>query len=518
MRKKNVLMIYPEVRDSFWSYKSILPYIKKKSMMPPLGLMTIAALLPDRYEITLVDMNITPFRPSLLDGVDLILASVTSAQQDSFMELMPILQGSNIPTVIGGPFATSLYREEDLDILFDVIGGFDHYVIGEAEEVFPRFLADFEAGHAEQFYVGGHVEMRISPTPRYDLIDSRQYAGMGLQFSRGCPYDCEFCEITYQFGKKVRTKEPVQVIREMQAIYNTGFRGALFIVDDNFIMRKPVVKELLRLIAAWQAERGNPFAITVMASVNLSEDDELLGMMVDAGLSCVFLGIESPNQDSLIEMEKHQNTGVDILAAVEKIQSYGIEVTAGFIVGFDSDPADIFERQIEFIQQSGIVKAMVGLLQLSPNSRLYQRLLAEGRIITDVIPSNNTHVEVLNYVPKIPADQLIEGYHRILRELYNPKKYFDRCILLLKRLRRGKRPTARLSRVNILPYIIPFFRLVSLQLFSRYSLQYLKFMFKTLWLDYRYIPKAFVIAVMGHHFFTTIGDIIERQDEIPSAE
>ncbi len=506
--RTRAILLYPEIKDSFWGYKYALPYIGKKALLPPLGLLTIASLFPDRYDLKLYDLNIAEFDPRCLAHADIIFISVAAAQKDSFEEIMEQCRASGKPVVVGGPYPTSFYEEGNTDLLFSTVTGADHYIVGEAEDVFPVFLDDFEHGRAQRIYCGSKIDLGKSPVPRYELIRADDYAGMGVQFSRGCPYNCEFCEITYLFGKNVRTKSSVQFIAELDAILKTGYRGPVFIVDDNFIMRRTRVKELLAEMAKWQRIHHHPFTFTVQASIDMSQDDELLTMCVDAGLKTVFIGIETPHRESLQEIKKTQNARVNLRDSIRKIQSCGIEVTGGFIVGFDHDPEDIFARQIEFIQDTGIVKAMVGLLQLSPNTALYKRLEQENRILTDVIPTNNTHLKDLNYIPVIPRESLISGYYSILREIYTPKNYFIRCLHLFRSLSQSRAPVRYSAKVNPFKAAVIFFRVLFMQAFSSYGADYLIFLLKILRHDYRYLPKAFVYAGLGHHFFMMTEDIL----------
>lgn len=280
---------------------------------------------------------------------------------------------------------------------------------------------------------------------------------MALQYSRGCPFSCEFCDIVSMFGHIPRTKTPNQFVNEMDALYRAGYRGSLFVVDDNFIGNKKNVKELLPLISKWQMDNGYPFTLFTEASVNLADDVELIDMMVSSGFNMVFLGIETPVKESLLETHKMQNVKSNLLDSIHIIQKKGMEVAGGFIVGFDNDPEDIFERQIGFIQRSGIPSAMVGLLTALPNTRLYKRLETEKRLVDVFTSGNNTHDLSLNFIPKMDMTRLIEGYKKVLEEIYEPKRYFYRCLSLLRILtpHRNSKRRIRLPEFRALICLCP---------------------------------------------------------------
>ncbi len=487
--KKRILMIYPKSPTTYWSFKYALPFIKKRASFPPLGLLTVAGLIPkDKYDIKLVDMNTMRLKEKHILESDIVFVSAMIVQKSSFNEVIELCNKLDKPIVAGGPYPTSSYKE---------IKGVNHFVLNEGEITIPKFLEDYEKGTAQYIYQDDKKpDITRTPIPRFDLIKTKYYSDMMLQYSRGCPFNCEFCDIIEMFGRVPRTKEPLQFIKEIQAVYDTGFRGAIFIVDDNFIGNKVNVKKLLPEIAEWQKAHKYPYTFFTEASINLADDEELMDLMVSAGFDMVFLGIETPNEECLTSINKHQNVKVDMLESITKIQKKGIEVSGGFIIGFDQDPHNIFDLMIDFIQKSKIPMAMVGLLTALPNTQLYRRLSKEGRLLKES-HGNNTHNLDLNFIPKMEIDKLIEGYQKVLKEVYKPKKYFQRCYELLKTLP-PKKVSYRPIRFNEIRALI--LSLVN-QTFSTYSIHYTKFLLKVLIFRPKHFSEAVRMAIMGQHFF-----------------
>jgi len=488
-------MVYPKIPTTYWSFDHALPFIGKKSSLPPLGLMTVAAMLAPKYQVRLIDLNVANLERADIEEADIVFVSAMIVQKKSFEEIIALCGECNRPVVAGGPYPISSYRE---------IEGVDFFVLDEAELTLPRFLADLEAGHPQKLYRdSGKPDITSTPVPRFDLIDVGVYDSMPLQYSRGCPYNCEFCDIIEMFGRVQRTKTSEQFLRELEAVKASGFRGSLFIVDDNFVGNHRKVKELLRSLIAWQKQHDFPFALFTEASVDLAQDDELLDLMVEAGFSMVFVGIETPDEDTLAYTQKRQNLKSPILESVEKIQRRGIEVTGGFILGFDTDAPDIFDRQISFIQQAGIPIAMVGLLTALPNTQLWRRLETEGRLKHSTTTGNNTHTLGMNFVPRMPESTLIDGYKRVLSELYSPKRYFERCITLLRRLPPGAKAVRSTSWMEIRALLLSLLK----QGFSSYSLRYWRYLFSTLLIRPRLFPDAVALAIKGFHLFAITGEI-----------
>jgi tRNA A37 methylthiotransferase MiaB len=497
--KKHILMVYPEIPNTYWGFQYAVGFMNKKAAIIPLGLLTVAALLPRDYQVKLVDMNVTPLEPEDIEKADMVFISAMIVQKQSFKEVVELCNRLAKPVVAGGPYPISLYKE---------IEGVDHFVLDEAELTLPVFLDDLEKGVPKKVYRDERKpDIALTPVPRFDLIDVSQYHSMALQYSRGCPYQCEFCDIIEMFGRVSRTKVPEQFIRELDAVYQTGFRGAIFVVDDNFVGNHKKVKALLRAIVSWQESKSYPFSFNTEASIDLAQDDELLDLMVEAGFNSVFIGVETPDDASLQAIKKTQNLKIDVASGIKKIQRSGMEVTGGFIVGFDTDTEDIFDRQIAFIQEVAMPLAMVGLLMVGPNTQLYRRLRKEGRWVSE--PSgNNTHHLHLNFETLIPQEVIIDGYKRVLSEIYSPPRYFERCINLLKRL------PAKVKHARPLQWehVRALFLSLTRQTASFYGFHYLWYLLRAIVFNIRSFPAAVSMAVMGHHFFLITKEIL-RADE-----
>jgi radical SAM superfamily enzyme YgiQ (UPF0313 family) len=508
---RRVLLVSPRIPTTYWSYKYALPFVKKKALLPPLGLLTVAAMLPESFELRLVDMNVSALRREDVEWADMVFLSAMLVQKQSFEEVVALCRQCATPVVAGGPYPTSS---------FDKIDGVDHFVLDEAEITLPAFLQDLEQGQAGPIYrAEDKPALDLTPLPRFDLVDVSLYESMPLQFSRGCPFDCEFCDIIEMFGRKPRTKAPEQFMREVDLLYDTGFRGSLFIVDDNFVGNKHRVKELLPHLAAWQKAHDYPFFISTEASITLAQDKELLDLMVAAGFSMAFIGIETPDADTLARNHKTQNLREDILSSVTRIQRRGIEVSGGFIVGFDGETEDIFDRQRVFIQKAGIPTAMVGLLIALPNTQLYRRLRREGRILAES-GGNNTHDFDLNFVPQMPKQKLLAGYKWLLNRVYSPREYFQRSLTLIKRFAEGKKKRIaaaggvdpdHIPRSLRMRDILAFLRSLFRQSFSTYGYHYLSYLIRVLAADASLLPQAVTVAVRGHHFVRMTREIMRAE-------
>lgn len=492
-RTRNALLVYPRFPPSYWGFQYALELMGKRSAMPPLGLLTVAAMFPAHYRLRLVDLNVAALSDEDLDWADLVLTSTMVVQRRSLQEVIARCNRRGKPIVVGGPHPTSFADE---------IAGADFYVLDEVEETLARFLADWEAGVAQRIYRPERKPaVEMTPTPRFDLLDLPAYSSMALQFSRGCPFDCEFCDITKLFGRVPRTKSNAQMLTELDALYDLGWRGPVFLVDDNFIGNRREAMRLLPEIAAWQRARAYPFDLFTEASVNLAQHEPLLDAMVAAGFSMVFLGIESPNPEALKRTRKAQNLRRDdsdyLLHAVRTIQRQGIEVSGGFILGLDGDGPEVFDAQLAFIQEAGIPRAMVGLLTALRGTDLYARLEAEGRLVGEA-SGNNVEI-ALDFRPQLEPSVLIAGYRRVLASLYEPglTSYFARCWTLVSNL--GPGVTGRRRHFEMAK-LLALLRSVRLQVLSRQAPAYLGFLLRTLVHRPRHLPLAIRLAIMGLHF------------------
>ncbi len=495
---RNVLMVYPEIPITYWSFKYSLEFIGKKTIFPPLGLLTVAAMLPEDWNLKLIDMNVEELNETDVAEADMVLISAMMVQQESFRKVISQCEKHGTTVVAGGPYATSSHKD---------IEGVDHFILNEAEVTLPAFLDDLEKGEAKYIYEDDtKPDITKAPVPRFDLINPKVYSSMPLQFSRGCPFNCEFCDIIELFGRVPRTKDPEQFVNELDAVCLVDGVQSVFIVDDNLIGNKKRVKDLLRAIIQWQKEHNYPVSLQAEASINLADDDELLDLMEEAAFDMVFVGIETPDEETLKSTQKLQNIRGNMLENVEKIQRRGIEVTAGFIIGFDSDPEDIFDIQIDWIQRSAIIQAMVGLLDALPNTQLYRRLQQEGRLLGDS-SGNNTHDLNLNFIPKMAPSKVIHGYLRVLSEIYDPKNFFERAYQLYTRLPGNKKVYRPFSRSEARALFLSLFR----QTFSRYGHHYLRFLWRALRYDARLFSEAIAMSIKGYHLFK-ITDMLLDED------
>ncbi len=495
----NVLMVYPEFPDTYWSFKHALPIEGKRSAYPPLGLLTIAAMMPKNWPKRMVDLNVRRLTDADLKWADVALVSGMLVHKESVLKILGRCRAWGLKTMVGGPITSSV---EELPQHADSV------TYGEADELMPEIVRDLESGALKPVYKAAELPgLDRTPLPELSLINTRHYSSMAIQFSRGCPFNCEFCDIIEIYGRKPRTKMPAQVLAELDQLLDLRWRGSVFIVDDNFIGNKRKVKELLPSIAEWNLRHNRPFSFFTEASVNLADDRELLQMMKDANFTRVFMGIETPVEESLKEAHKMQNTRKNLVESVHRVQDYGLEVMAGFIVGFDSDPEDIFDRQVRFIQESAIPVAMVGLLLALPNTQLFRRLKSEGRILDEGHGDNmDLH---LNFIPRMNAQRLVQGYRDILSRIYTPEAYYERVLRFLDRYKHpNHRPRVLGDYASVARSII------KQGIFSESRGSYWKFL-ATAALRYRNtFDTAMTLAVMGHHFQILTRMVCEA-DQIP---
>jgi radical SAM superfamily enzyme YgiQ (UPF0313 family) len=483
-----ILLVYPQYPDTFWGFRHALKFIAKKACYPPLGLMTVAAMLPEPWEKKLVDMNIRPLSDRDLRWADYVFVSAMTIQTESVKKVLARCKQLGVKTVAGGPLFTT--NPADFD---DV----DHLVLNEAEITLPLFLEDLQNGRAEHIYATDEwADVKHTVIPLWELIDLNKYAAMNIQYSRGCPFDCEFCDITALFGRKTRTKTSEQILAELDSLYARGWRGGIFFVDDNFIGdKKKLKRDLLPAMIDWMENRKHPFTFITEASIDLADDPRLMELMVQAGFEDVFIGIESPNEECLHESGKVQNRNRDMLDCVKRIQKSGLQVQGGFIVGFDNDSVSIFDKQIRFIQESGIVTAMVGMLTAMRGTKLYRRMVSEGRLLEDT-SGNNTAISI-NFKPKMNMDSLVNGYRTVINTIYSPNHYYTRVKTFLK----NYRPLQK-GRFKLKPGY--FGALIKSMLFlgviGKERFHYWKLFFWSLIRRPRLFPLAITLAIYGFHF------------------
>jgi radical SAM superfamily enzyme YgiQ (UPF0313 family) len=482
----NVLLIYPEFPDTFWSFRHALKFIGKKAVSPPLGLLTVAAMLPADWSKRLVDANVTVLTEEDLGWADYAFIGGMIVQRKSARQIITRCKEAGVTVVAGGPLFTIEYER------FEEV---DHFVLNEAELTLPPFLEDLKRGRAKKIYTSTKfADIQQTPVPMWGLVDMDRYSTMEIQFSRGCPYDCEFCNVTVLLGHRPRTKTAQQIITELDTLYDLGWRASVFFVDDNLIGNKRCLKtELLPMLIEWQKDKVG-FSLSTEVSINLADDKQLMQMMVEAGFRTVFIGIETPDEESLAECNKKQNMNRDLIDSVKNLHRAGLKVQGGFIVGFDNDTPSIFQRQIDFIQRSGIVTAMVGLLQAPPGTRLYQRLKQEGRLL-DRISGDNVD-GTTNIIPRMDLDTLHKGYESIMQYIYSPEHYYQRVKTFL---REYQPPKGKASRD--LEYVWAFFRSTyRLGILDKARLNYWKLLFWTLSHRPRHLPHAITLAIYGFHF------------------
>ncbi len=481
-----ILLVYPPTPDTFWSFKHVLRLVSKRSAFPPLGLLTVAAMLPPEWEVRLVDMNVERLREKDLAWADYVFLSAMLVHREAIGGIAARCRKLGKPVVAGGPLFTTSH---------EAFPEIPHFVIGEAEDIMPELVRDLERGPVRARYeASGRPDLSRVPVPRWDLLDFRHYATMAVQFSRGCPFNCEFCDIIVMNGRVPRTKTPAQMIAELEALRQRGWKDMVFVVDDNFIGNRNHTKALLRELIDWRERtRARPGFLTE-ASVNLADDPELMDLMVKAGFKKVFVGIETPLAESLEECHKLQNARRDLVDAVNTLQRSGLQVMGGFIVGFDNDSHDIFKRQFEFIQRSGVVTAMVGLLTALPQTRLYQRLLQEGRLLTGST-GNNTDA-TLNFLPRLSRDFLINGYRDLMKRLYEPRVYYDRIRTFLRH-HQPTGPRLRVSWADVQAFLKSFY---VLGVRHRGRRAYWRFCAGTLLKRPHQFAQAMELAIIGHHF------------------
>lgn len=490
----NILLVYPQYPDTYWSFRHALRFISKKAAVPPLGLITVSAMLPATWQKKLVDMNVTPLLTKDIVWADYVFISAMYVQKESVSKVIEECIRLKVKIIAGGP----LFTQES-----DNYPQIDHFILNEAEITMPPFLDDLASGRPLQkkYRTDEFADIKLSPVPDYHLLLRKDYASMNIQISRGCPFSCDFCEITTLLGHEVRMKATNQILKELDTLYNLNWRGPVSIVDDNFIGNKKEVKNiLLPAMKKWMQIHKFPFAFGVQSSINIADDEELMSMMVETGFNHTFVGIESPEKESLQDCNKLQNKNRDLLQCVKKIQQAGMQVSGGFIVGFDSDSPNIFQRQIDFIQQSGIVSAMVGLLNAPKNTKLYKRLDSENRLTTESTGSNTDFT--MNFIPKMDPIELLKGYKTIIRDIYEVKPYYKRIRQFLLNY---NRPPSKLKRIEF-SYVSAFIKsIVIIGIVTKGRGEFWKFLIWTLAKRPGSFLEAMIFTVYGYHYRVVYG-------------
>ena len=504
MLRAKVQIVYPEFPDTFWSFRESLKYVGKKWVMTPTGAATVASMFPQEdFEVQrIIDLNVEKLTDEQIRSADLLGISSMKIQESSRDEIVDRAHFYGVPVLDGGPGPSSYPENSKADFVFR----------GEAELILPAFLEDFKSGNARRFYTeedvisqgrfnipllrNGKPDLSSTPIPSWDLLRLGGYNTVGIQYSRGCKYNCEFCDVVVQNGRIPRTKSPEQMIREFQAVKDTGFMGSVMVLDDNLMGNVKNLREFLPYLEKWQKDNGFPYPLFTQASLDLAFDEnkDILEKMVKAGFEEVFIGLESVDEDVLKGMGKRQNTKMSPLESVQRMQKAGLIVSSGFIVGSDEDKPDVFEKLYEFIQTAGIVIPMPGLLIASKGTPLYERLEKEGRLRTQT-KGDNTHQLSLNFKPKLDENFLIEGYVDMLEKLFDPKNFYDRDRVL----QRNKGPIKRVSHLN-LEGMVAFGRSLRNHLFAPGVVEYTKYLLGTLATNPRYFPDAVSNSIKLDHY------------------
>jgi len=482
----HILLTYPEFPDTFWSFKHALRFVHKRSSSPPLGLLTVAAMLPGEWEKRLVDLNVQPLRDEDIAWADMVFISAMVVQRESTRQVIQRSHAAGKTIVAGGPIFSGEWEQ------FPEV---DYFVLGEGEITLPRFLKDLANNCPQHVYTAeGYADLASSPVPMWELVDLRRYESLSIQYSRGCPFNCDFCNITAMLGHRPRTKSAAQIIAELDKMYALGWQRGVFFVDDNFIGNKRQIKEeILPALIEWRKDKSGYNFITE-ASINLSDDEELMDLMTAAGFTSVFVGIETPDEGSLAECGKGQNTRRDLVECVRRLQNRGLQVMGGFIVGFDNDTTSIFQRQIEFIQNSGIVTAMVGMLQAPYGTQLYARMEKEGRLVHEM--SGDNADGSTNIIPRMGLETLSAGYRQVVHEIYSPEKFYQR----VKTFLRNYNPPIIRTNLQIVEILAFFQSIWQLGIVGKERREYWRLFFWALFKYPRKFAMAITLAIYGFHF------------------
>jgi len=497
-----VLMVWPRFPASFWSLGEVMEIVPERSLVPPLGLITVAGLCPKHWKIRLVDLAFEELSDEDILWADLVMVSAMAVQRESVRQTLERASKLNRRTMIGGPYASSAPQA--------LLPLADHVVVGEPDEIFPEIAADLERGSARRLYsITEKPDVSCTPVPRFDLLALNKYTLMSVQFSRGCPFTCEFCDIITIYGRRPRTKSPAQLIGELDVLLQLGWRKEVFVVDDNFIGNHKAALELAQELERWQRRNRYPFGFFTEASIDLASRPALLDAMVKANFCRVFIGIESPSAESLKETKKFQNLRRDPLDSIRFIQQHGLWVMGGFIVGFDSDPPDIFDQQIEFVECAAIPWAMTGVLQAPPTTPLYERMKREGRLLQDNPEPSN--FDPPNFRTVLPLPELLDGTKRMLLTLYDPRRFYERVFDSLERWQ--LQPEQRAPAVSLLYLLRVLLKSVWKQgVLAGYRRAYWRYM-RRLMLRWGLHPQkrrlGIELALSGHHFIHYVRHVAE---------
>ncbi|WP_299492181.1 B12-binding domain-containing radical SAM protein [Acaryochloris sp. IP29b_bin.137] len=433
------LLVYPLFPKSFWSFEKALALVDKKALLPPLGLITVAAILPQEWEFRLIDRNIEQLTEQDWDWAEIVILSGMIVQKTDLLDLVDEAKRRGIKVAVGGPYATALPEE---------VTETDYLVLDEGEITLPMFVEALERGEASGFFRAEEKpDVTTTPIPRFDLLKFSAYDNLSVQFSRGCPFQCEFCDIIVLYGRKPRTKTPSQLICELERLYDLGWRGSVFLVDDNFIGNKRNVKLLLKELQAWITQRNYPFSFSTEASVDLAQDTELMDLMVECNFKSVFLGIETPDEASLKVTKKFQNTRDSLSEAIDAISKRGLRIMAGFIIGFDGEQPNAGNRIIEFIERTNIPIAMFSMLQALPNTALWHRLDSEQRLVNQ--DGNINQTTLMNFVPTRPITDIANEFVDAFWQLYEPEQYLARTFRHFMSMEVAPKPTQRLRMKSL---------------------------------------------------------------------
>ena len=503
-KRIKALMVWPKIPTSFWTFTGMIQVLPEKAVMPPLGLITVAALSPKEWTVRLIDQAVEDLRDADLLWADLVMVGAMRVQKEGFEEVLDRARRLGRRTIVGGPYASS---EPD-----EVLKLADHVVVGEPDEVFHNIAKDLEDGTAKRLYrIEEKPDVTRTPVARFELLKTDFYASMSIQFSRGCPFQCEFCDIIVLYGRKPRTKRPQQILAELDTLLSLGWKKQVFIVDDNFIGNHRLALELALEMGKWQRAHGSPLMFYTQASLDLARHPALIEAMVKANFFYVFLGIESPSRESLVEAKKLQNLALDPMDSVQRLQRSGLWVTGGFILGFDSDPEDIFEQQILFLERAAIPWAMINFLHAVPGTALYHRMKAEGRLSEASV--HNSDCTPPNFRTALPFAVLLRGFQKIIASIYDPRKFYERAWRSLRNWesRNCQRPARQPTLGSIIKIMLRSIWHQGLR--SSYRGAYWKYFFQIMARYSMNRTKLWLgatILISGHHFIPYAQEVVRQ--------